>query len=116
MKKIEFSKILVMAAIIVLFAIGVWSIIYYYALAELAIENDVSVLPDSAIPIACITTILGAILSYCLYQGLLKNSLNKNKLTIDESGKITPIHELDIEIENTFPIQTPVDCEYKERA
>lgn len=90
--KIEFSKVLTVAIVIIVGAIGVWSIIKYYLLIELAIINDSSVLPDVSLPVACITTILGALLSYALYQGSLKISLNRNKLTIDD-GIVKPIYD-----------------------
>lgn len=113
-KKFEFSKIIILLAILVLFSVGIWSIIKYYSLTKLAITTAASILPDAAIPIACISTILGTILSYCLYQGLLKNSLNKNKLTIDECGKISPILDTVLEevVEDGSPTQTPRDCDY----
>ena len=88
----EFSKALTVAIVVIMASIGIWSIIKYYVLVELAINNESSVLPDVSLPVACITTILGALLSYALYQGSLKISLNRNKLTIDD-GVVKPIYD-----------------------
>jgi len=104
-KKIEFSKLLVIFVITILTLIGIWSIVEYYILVKLAIETNSSVLPDCTLPVTCITTILGAILTYCLYQGALKTSLNKNKLSIDNvTGIISSITENNLldAVEKTF--------------
>jgi len=90
---IEFSKLMCIVAVVVFTLVAIYSIGEYYVLVKMAIENDCSVLPDASLPIAGITGILAAVLSYCLYQGGLKASLNKNKLTIGEDGVIKPIIE-----------------------
>lgn len=123
-KKIEFSKILTLLAIIIMLGISIWSIINYYALIKLAIISDASAMPDSAIPIACITTILGSLIAYCLYQFGLKNS--RNKYGVDAEGnpfKEKIIFNSDEDEEDngdlltftssSWPEQIPVDCDYK---
>ena len=90
--KLEFSKVLTILIILIVGAVGVWSVIEYYRLVNLAIETQSMVTPDVSLPVTCIGTILGALLSYALYQGSLKISLNRNKLTIDD-GIIKPIYE-----------------------
>jgi len=92
-KKIEFSKILSVIVIGILTGVAIYSIVEYYVLLEKAIENDSPVMLDAALPIASITSILAVVLSYCLYQGLLKSSLNKHKLSIGEDGIIRPLLE-----------------------
>ena len=82
---IEFSKVITTFVIGVFIYLSIWSITEYYTLVQMAIENESSVTPDVSLPVTCITVILGAILSYCLYKGVLKHSLNKNKLTIDKA-------------------------------
>ena len=92
-KKIEFSKILSVIVIGILTGVAIYSIVEYYVLLEKAIENDSPVMLDAALPIASVTSILAVVLSYCLYQGLLKSSLNKHKLSIGEDGVIRPLLE-----------------------
>lgn len=84
-KKIEFSKVLTVAVVAILTGVAIWSIIEYYMLAKLAIINCCMTLPDSTIAITCITTIFGALISYCLYQFGLKNS--RNKFGVDCEGQ-----------------------------
>jgi len=74
MKK-EFSKIIVVSAVI----IAVFNIIIYWIAIFKGFE------PDSAMPISAMVQIFGSILSYCLYQLGLKNS--RNKYGIDENGQ-----------------------------
>jgi len=89
--KTEFSKKLCIAAVIIFTGVAIYSILAYYYLMRLAIETQSPVTPDASLPIAGITSILAAVLSYCLYQGALKTSLNKNKLSINDEGIIKPI-------------------------
>lgn len=84
MKKFEFSKIITLLTILIFTLYGVWSGIEYYSLAKLAIETN-SIMPDSTLATTCVTTILGAVLAYCLYQWGLKNS--RNKYGIDAEGQ-----------------------------
>jgi len=92
-KGIEFSKALCISAVIIFTLVAIFSIMDYYALMRLAIKSGSGVTPDASLPIAAITSILAAVLSYCLYQGSLKASLNKNKLTIDDNGIVKPLME-----------------------
>lgn len=114
-KKFEFSKLLVVIAVLIFAGTAIWSMIEYYTLVKVAIENGSDVIPDSTLAVTCITTILGTILSYCLYQGALKLSLNKNGLKVDEvTGIVRQISDgelLDAIEATPFPEQNPVDCE-----
>ena len=83
-KKKEFSKMLCVVASLVFVFVGCWMIWKYYDLVELAIQNDSSATPDSALPIAGITSILVPFISYLIYQFKLKNS--RNKYGINENG------------------------------
>lgn len=93
--KIECSKLLSGIVIVTFGLYGVWCGIKYYSLAKLAIENN-TVMPDPILAVTCVTTVIAALLSYCLYNGILKNSLNKNGLTIDEDGIVKPLMNGDI--------------------
>ena len=93
--KIECSKLLSGLVIVTFGLYGVWCGIKYYSLAKLAIENN-TVMPDPILAVTCVTTVIAALLSYCLYNGILKNSLNKNGLTIDEDGIVKPLMNGDI--------------------
>lgn len=84
MKKFEFSKILVSIVILIVAGYGIWSGIEYYHLAKIAIASN-STMPEATLATTCVTTILGAVLSYCLYQWGLKNS--RNKYGIDAEGQ-----------------------------
>lgn len=77
--------------------IAIWCIAQYFALTRLAIVNNSTVLPDVTLPVTAITCLLGSILSYLIYQGSLKMSLNKNGLCVDSiSGVITAIKSADV--------------------
>lgn len=83
-KKIEWSKIF---SAIIAFGFGVYGIwcgIEYYRLTQLAIENA-SIAPDPTLAVACVSTVIGALVSYLLYQAGLKNS--RNKYGVDEDGQ-----------------------------
>jgi hypothetical protein len=84
MKKKEFSRLMCIIASSVFVLIGCWMIYEYYALIRLAIENGSDVVPDVALPIAGITSILVPFISYLIYQFKLKNS--RNKYGISENG------------------------------
>jgi len=78
-KKFEFSKVLVIIAIIIFAGYGMYSGIRYYTLVQLAIQTGENVIiPDPSLAVACVGGILGSILTYVLYQGSLKWSLNSN--------------------------------------
>lgn len=83
-KKVEWSKV-VTALVITFFAgYGIWSGIRYYQLCLIAIEKD-AMMPDATLAVTCVTTILAALMSYCLYQWGLKNS--RNKYGVDAEGE-----------------------------
>lgn len=84
LKKVEFSKLLcgIIAAVIGL--VAVYAVLRYYSLTELAIETNSAVAPDATLAVTCVSMLLGAFLSYCLYQFGLKNS--RNKYGIDAEG------------------------------
>lgn len=84
MKKKEFSKIACTIASIVFVFIGVWMIVQYYNLVELAIQMGSDSLPDVTLPVTGITSILVPFISYLVYQFKLKNS--RNKYGINENG------------------------------
>ena len=94
-KKIETSKLMAGVVIVSFGVYGIWCGIEYYILTKLAIENNTE-MPDPTLAVTCVTTVLAALLSYCLYNGILKNSLNKNGLTIDEDGIVKPLMNGDI--------------------
>ena len=94
-KKTEWSKVITSVVIIGIGMYGIWCGIEYYTLAKLAIKYNTA-MPDVALAVTCVTTVLAALLSYCLYNGILKNSLNKNGLTIDEDGIVKPLMNGDI--------------------
>ena len=94
-KKIETSKLMSGIVIVSFGLYGIWCGIEYYILTKLAIENNTE-MPDPTLAVTCVTTVLAALLSYCLYNGILKNSLNKNGLTIDEDGIVKPLMNGDI--------------------
>ena len=73
--KTEFSKFIVITAVIIALA----NLSLYWIAIYLGYE------PDSAVPISSMVQIFGAILSYCLYQLGLKHS--RNKYGIDENGQ-----------------------------
>lgn len=83
-KKTEWSKI-ISGFITALFGgFSLWSIYKYYQLAQMAIITGAVVLPDPTIAVTCITVVIGALLSYFLYQFGLKNS--RNKYGVDAEG------------------------------
>lgn len=94
-KKREWSKIVTGSVIVSFGLYGIWCGFEYYRLSKLAIENNATP-PDAVLAVTCVTTVLASLLSYCLYNGILKNSLNKNGLTIDEDGIVKPLMNGDI--------------------
>lgn len=84
-KKIEWSKVFT-ALIAIVFAIyGIFCGVQYYNLCEQAIESGSGSYPDATLAVTCVTTVLGSLLSYLLYNGAMKNS--RNKYGIDSSGQ-----------------------------
>lgn len=90
-KKKEYSKIITSFIIMIFVSIAVWSMYEYYILVRLAIELQSVNMPDATLPVTSITTILGAAMSYFIYQGYLKGSLNKHHLVKNEEGLIKAI-------------------------
>lgn len=86
-KKTEWSKVITGVVIIGIGVYGIWCGIEYYTLAKLAIKYNTA-MPDVALAVTCVTTVLASLLSYCTYNAFLKNSLNKYGLTKDEGGVI----------------------------
>lgn len=76
-KKIEWSKIFSGIIAASFGGFSLWSIVEYYRLMKLAIETNSMNMPDATIAVTCITVVIGALLSYLLYQLGLKNSRNK---------------------------------------
>lgn len=74
-KKVEFSKL--MCAIILIYGM-VMGVLYYLAIF-------MNKMVDSNLATQCVITVIGSYMSYILYQGVLKTSLNKNRLTIDKT-------------------------------
>lgn len=101
MKKIEFSKLVTLLAVFIFAGYGVWAGMKYYELCQMAIMNN-SIMPDATLAVTCVTTILGALLSYCLYQFGLKNS--RNKYGVDSMGE-PYVMKNDISDDDAFPIQ-----------
>ena len=83
-KKFEWSKLLSAIVTAIFGGFSLWSIYEYYSLTQLAIATGASLLPDPTIAVTCITVVIGALLSYFLYQFGLKNS--RNKYGIDNEG------------------------------
>lgn len=84
-KKIEFSRIFALAIAGLFAAYSIRAIERYYYLCELAISEESAVVPDASIATTCISMVIGALMSYLLYQAGLKNS--RNKYGIDADGQ-----------------------------
>lgn len=96
-KKFEWSKFITTIVCIICTFISIWCIYTYFELCKLAIMYNAMSMPDATLPVTSITALLGSILSYLIYQATLKNSLNKNKLNIDDqTGAIRAIQGMDI--------------------
>lgn len=96
-KKFEWSKFITTIVCIICTFISIWCIYTYFELCKLAIMYNSTSMPDATLPVTSITALLGSILSYLIYQATLKNSLNKNKLNIDDqTGAIRAIQSMDI--------------------
>lgn len=84
-KKVEWSKI-VSGTIAFGFGIfALWCGTRYYDLTLIAIESGSDTLPDVTLAVTAMSVVIGALLSYLLYQLGLKNS--RNKYGIDENGE-----------------------------
>ena len=73
-KKIEISKLLCGLILAVSGGVGIYTIIKYFSLVEYAIAMGAQVIPDGTVPVAAISIIVSAFVSYCMYQFGLKNS------------------------------------------
>lgn len=83
-KKIEWSKLFAGTIAFVFGAYGLWCGYKYYELTKIAIENFAP-MPDATLAVTCVSVVVSALLSYCLYQFGLKNS--RNKYGIDANGE-----------------------------
>lgn len=83
-KKAEWSKKLCTIIAFGFGAFALWCGFEYYVLAARAIELN-SVMPDPTLAVTSMSIVIGALLSYLLYQMGLKNS--RNKYGIDENGQ-----------------------------
>lgn len=87
-KKIEWSKLFATIIAIVIGGYGIWCGVEYYRLVKIAMEMESPIMPDSTLAVTCVTAVIGTLLTYLLYQGALKTSLNKNHLKIDNTTGI----------------------------
>ena len=83
-KKGEWSKRLCGLIVFVFGAFALWCGWEYYYLMREAIRLN-TVTPDPTLAVTAMSMVIGAILSYLLYQMGLKNS--RNKYGIDENGQ-----------------------------
>lgn len=83
-KKTEWSKKLCGLVAFFFGAFALWCGYEYYELAHEAIILN-SVMPDATLAVTAMSVVVGALLSYLLYQMGLKNS--RNRYGIDEDGQ-----------------------------
>lgn len=83
-KKTEWSKKICGLIAFFFGAFALWCGWEYYQLTKMAISLDVSVMPDATLAVTAMSVVVGALLSYLLYQMGLKNS--RNKYGVDEQG------------------------------
>lgn len=76
-KKIEWSKLFCSITAGSFGVFSIWSVVEYYNLMREAILMNSTNMPDATIAVTCISVVIGALLSYLLYQMGLKNSRNK---------------------------------------
>jgi uncharacterized protein YacL len=98
--KVEFSKLLCGLIALIIGAVAIYAIARYYALMQLAIEYNSTAAPDATLAVTCVSVLLGAFLSYCLYQFGLKNSRNKYGVNTDGIPYQEQIKSLYEEIKN----------------
>ena len=65
-------------------AFALWCGYQYYKLAEQAVQLN-TIMPDATLAVTAMSVVVGALLSYLLYQMGLKNS--RNKYGVDENGQ-----------------------------
>ena len=80
----EFSKIFGVGITIVAVDIGIWILVKYFSLMELAITAGNGVAPDVGLAITAVTAMIVPNIAYEAYQGFLKNSRNKHG--VDKDG------------------------------
>lgn len=83
-KKVETHKKLCGICLAVLLPLTVFSVVAYFY-AELAAIRSGAEAPSAIIPLALIWADVGFYLSYCGYNGFLKNS--RNKYGVDNNGQ-----------------------------
>ena len=83
-KKAEWSKKLCGLIAFAFGAFALWCGWEYYQLAAEAIKLN-SVMPDPTLAVTAMSVVIGALLSYLLYQMGLKNS--RNKYGVSEDGQ-----------------------------
>ena len=83
-KKAEWSKKLCGLIAFGFGAFALWCGYKYYQLAAEAIKLN-SIMPDATLAVTAMSVVVGALLSYLLYQMGLKNS--RNKYGIGEDGQ-----------------------------
>ena len=96
-KNIEWSKIITLLVSISCLVYAFWSGVRYYELVQLAIEQNSMVMPDATLPVTGITSLICSVLGYFTYQSILKTSLNKNGLKVDEMGIVQSILNNDLQ-------------------
>lgn len=84
-KKVEWSKVFTFIIALLFAVYGIFCGVQYYNLCEQAIENQSMSYPDATLAVTCVTTVLGSLLSYLLYNGAMKNS--RNKYGLDSDGQ-----------------------------
>lgn len=99
-KKIEWSKVFTLIIAIIFAVYGIFCGVKYYNLCEQAIENGNGSYPDATLAVTCVTTVLGSLLSYLLYNGAMKNS--RNKYGIDSNGQ--PFQQTDCPLPEDGPM------------
>ena len=83
-KKTETSKILCVVCLAVFLTLTVFSVVSYHINELVAIRNGAEA-PSATIPLALVWADVGFYLSYCGYNGFLKNS--RNKYGVDNNGQ-----------------------------
>ena len=99
-KKVEWSKVFTFIIALLFAFYGMFCGIKYYTLCEQSIVAGNGTYPDATLAVTCVTTVLGSLLSYLLYNGALKAS--RNKYGLDENGQplssSPPIENIDIPV------------------
>lgn len=83
-KSLEMNKILCITGMITIGVIGIYAVLHYCSMEHLAIVSNSTIAPSPEVPVTAITSIFAFFLTYCGYNGILKNSRNKYK--VDKNG------------------------------